>query len=368
MRVVYVATIDRGGPISHLQLLAPAVARAGIDVHVVCANESLASSFRADGVDASVVAVRSKTDLRGAARIRPALRGADIVHTHDRRAGLFARPIARLIGSRPVHTLHGLPEEIAVRFGRTTDGSLPRMSPARVAWFRWGYPRIETVLASLGHVIVPSEAMVAFLVDHGLSRRRVHVIPNGIDAQPRRVRSPDTSALRLVTVANLEYWKGVDVVIDACARTRAKPRLDVYGDGSERVNLVERARAAGVEAVFHGFVTDVRGRLPEADVFVLTSRGDNAPVSVLEAMACELPVVATWVGGIPELVTKETGVLVAPDDVVAVAAAIDRLAEDGELRSRLGARGAERVAKHFSLERTVDATIGLYEDLCGSSM
>jgi len=370
MRIVYVSTIERGGPLSHLQILAPAVAARGIDVHVVCANEAVAESFRTAGIDSSVVQMRSKTDLRGALRLRPLLKGAGVVHTHDRRAGLFARPQARLLHAHVLHTLHGLPEEIAVGLGSPEQRRLPDVSRPRAAGFRWGYPRVETLLASLGHVIVPSHAIARFLDQHGLSRNRIHVIPHGIEParRPPNAGFTDGSVLRLATAANLEYWKGLDVLLAACARVRMPVRLDVFGDGSLREELVRQAAGLGLDAEFHGFVPDVRDRLAAADVFVLPSRGDNAPMSILEAMACGLPVVSTRVGGIPELVSDgETGLLVAPDDPAGLATAIETLAANADLRARLGARGAVRVSEEFSIESAVQATVDVYEGLCASS-
>ena len=91
-------------------------------------------------------------------------------------------------------------------------------------------------------------------------------------------------------------------------------------------------------------------------------------MAILEAMAAGLPVIATRVGGIPELVADgETGLLVPPDDASQLAAAIERLAADPELRARQGAGGAARVAAEFSVDRAVRSTIALYGELCGSS-
>jgi glycosyltransferase involved in cell wall biosynthesis len=369
MKIVYVSTIERGGPLSHLHILAPAVAAEGIDVQVVCANEALAAEFRDAGLEAFALPVHSKTDLRGARRLWSLLQDASIVHTHDRRAGLFARPQARLRRTRALHTLHGLPEEIAVRLDRPESPPLPGVSRTRSAWFRWGYPRIETLLASLGDVIVPSASIARFLARHGLSKSRIHVIAHGITPAPRTRAHDDHRPLRLATAANLEYWKGIDVLLAACARVHVPVRLDVFGDGSLRDGLVRDAKEQGIDAAFHGFVPDVRAKLAEADVFVLPSRGDNAPISILEAMAAGLPVVSTRVGGIPELVTDgETGLLVAPDDPEGLADAIDRLASDAAFRSRLGERGAVRVAEEFSVQRAVRATVDLYRELCASSM
>ncbi len=116
-RFVYVSTLDHGGPLSHLRDLVPRVA-AGADVRVVCATDAIAAAFGADGVPAEVLEVRSKWDVLALRRLWRLLADADVVHTQDRRAGFFARPLARLRGAVVVHTYHGLPEDLAVRVGR----------------------------------------------------------------------------------------------------------------------------------------------------------------------------------------------------------------------------------------------------------
>ena len=135
----------------------------------------------------------TSSTLRGAAQAWPALAGADVVHTHDRRAGLLARPQARLRGAASVHTLHGVPEELCVRVGRDDDPVPPGVSRARIAWLLHGIVRIEALLTYLGTVIVPSHALAAFLAQHGFPRRRMHVIPYGVELQhvePRPVARP----------------------------------------------------------------------------------------------------------------------------------------------------------------------------------
>ena len=366
MRVVYVSTIERGGPLSHLCQLAPAVAELGADVLVVCANGAAASALRATGIDVAELPLRHKFDLVGAGRVWPLLRGADLVHTHDRRAGLLVRPQARAHRARALHTLHGLPEEIAPRLGRANAPVPPGVSRARLTWLLHGYPRIEALLTALGDVVAPSHAMAGFLTTHGVSAKRVHVIPYGIP-----LRQPPSRNSRAVftigTAANLEYWKGIDVLLDACARLQRPARLEIFGVGSLQGELERQAREAGLDAHFHGFVTDMPERLAGLDAFVLPSRADNLPISILEAMASALPVVATRVGGIPELVVDgESGFLVEPDDPTALAEALERVAADPD-RARLGRRGAERVAEHFSLERVARRMISLYERLCESS-
>ena len=122
------SSLPAGGPLSHVRDLAPAVAARGVDVSVICADERVAADFRAVGLEVAVVPLQSKFDLGNARRLPALLRGADVVHSHDRRAGLFARTAARMVGARAVHTLHGVPDEIFLRVGRTDPPPPPGVS------------------------------------------------------------------------------------------------------------------------------------------------------------------------------------------------------------------------------------------------
>jgi glycosyltransferase involved in cell wall biosynthesis len=109
---------------------------------------------------------------------------------------------------------------------------------------------------------------------------------------------------------------------------------------------------------------EVAKGLQGADLFVLATRADNHPLTVLEALGCGVPVIASRVGGIPEQLTEETGVLVEPGDPDALAGAIDALLGDPERRARMGEAAAADARARFSLERQVDAYLDLYEELC----
>ena len=156
MKVVYVSTIERGGPLIHMRELVPRVAAAGVDVHVVCGSEALADEFRRLEVTASAVPVGHKLDFAGGARLWPQLGDADLVHTQDRRAGLFGRVAGRLRRAHVVHTLHGMPEEFAARIGRAEAPDAEGASRARLAWLLHGYLPLEASLARLGTVVSPS--------------------------------------------------------------------------------------------------------------------------------------------------------------------------------------------------------------------
>lgn len=367
MKVVYVSTIERGGPVTHVKQLAPRVAAEGVDVQVLCGSEAVAASFRELDLDAEAVPVAHKLDVLGGGRaLWRRLDGADVVHTHDRRAGLFGRLAGRLRGARVLHTLHGMPEEIAARVGRPGAPDPPGVSTARIAWLEHGYLPIEAGLTRLGHVVAPSQAMADFMLAHRFSPGLLHVIPYGIELANGAAETEERDVLVAGVAANLEYWKGVDVLLEAARLVEAPLRLEIYGVGALADDL--KRQAQGLDARFHGFDPDMRARLAEVDVLVQPSRADNLPLSILEAMAGGLPVVGTRVGGIPELVLDgETGLVVDPEDPAALAAALETLAASMERRREMGRRGRKRVAEHFSAEGVARRTVGLYEELCASS-
>lgn len=346
---------------SHVRDLAPAVAARGVDVTVICADEHVAEEFRGLGVGAEVVPLRHKLDIAGAASLPSLLRAADVVHSHDRRAGLFARTAARMVGARAVHTMHGVPDEIFAMVGRTDPPSPPGVSGAHRAWLRFGPLRIEALLSYLGAVVVPSHALARFLADHGFPEQRMHVIPYGVDVR-RRTPAPLHEPPSVGTAAILEHRKGIDLLLEAWASLEVPAELHVYGEGSLRSDLEEQARRIGGSVHFHGFADDLREQLLGLDVFVLPTRADNLPVAILEAMAIALPVVATRVGGIPELVVEgETGVLVEPDDPDGLGAALRSLLSDPALCSRLGSAGARRVEERFDAGTVASRMVSLYE-------
>jgi len=366
MKVVYVSSIPSGGPVSHLFDLAPKVAEAGIDVKVICFNDDVADRFSQLGIDAIKISLRHKLDLPGAIRVWPELKGADVVHTHDRRAGLLARPEGRLAGAVAIHTLHGVPDEIGVTEYRDGAPPPPGVSRAHIAWIRYGVLRIEATLSHLGAVVVPSHALERVLIRHGFPARRITVIPYGVDVR-RTKPSPAHDPIVFGTAAILEYHKGIDVLIDACAKVAAPLRLEVFGDGSLRGELERQAQRLGVDARFHGFVTDIRERLDDIDVFVLPTRADNLPVSLLEAMANALPVITSRVGGVPEIVKHgETGILVEPDDPEALTQAIAQLIASPTQREDFGRKGAIRIGEHFDAQRVARRMIDLYGELTAS--
>jgi glycosyltransferase involved in cell wall biosynthesis len=202
---------------------------------------------------------------------------------------------------------------------------------------------------------------------------KIHVVPCGIDVRQFARRSPRHVAcdgrFTVLAVGRLVAVKGHAVLLDAIGELRDRNGLPValhiVGDGPKRAALEERARAIGLTdlVTFHGRVGQdaIKRHYAAADAFCLPSFGEGVPVVLMEAMAMEVPVVASGVMGIPELVEDgKSGLLVPPGRPRALADALARLADSPELRLELGRAGRARIEAAFSLQRSLDALRAIY--------
>jgi glycosyltransferase involved in cell wall biosynthesis len=170
-----------------------------------------------------------------------------------------------------------------------------------------------------------------------------------------------------VTVARLEAVKDIRTMVRAAAQVVATYPdfvLHVYGDGQDRAALEQLARELGLAAhvIFHGMTADSRTALAQGDVYLSSSTSEGISLTILEAMASGLPVVATAVGGSPELVHEGVnGYLVPPSDPARFAAAIIAALSDPVRRRAMGDASRQRAARDFSLGTMVEQYRSLYE-------
>lgn len=216
-------------------------------------------------------------------------------------------------------------------------------------WYRWS---LYQCLRRLASIIVVTEAERQWMLEHGAAEDKVHLIPCGAPTEIFRPadRKPD-GTVQFVIVSRLTGEKGCDLSIKAFSEIlddSARMQLHIYGDGPVRTDLELLVDKLGLKkrVFFHGYVDEnnLARKLPLHDVFIQHSRRtEGSPVSIVEAMACGLSVIATPVGGITrQVINQRTGMIVPKGDVSGMATAMRQLAVDPELRRRLGQAGRER--------------------------
>lgn len=370
MRVLQLVTQTRGGPVDHAVEVAVELAGLGHASHLVGPpGDHLAAASRA-GVQVHTAEVRRKSDIAGAravaaviARVRP-----DVLHLQDRRAGLVGRAVAVRRAIPSVYTVHGVPDELAT----LVPGNLP-VEPTRLR-DRWGYLGLERLLAAAPRsaVVTPCRALTTYVREHvGVPGDRVHTVPNGVApvwlASDPPTRSGPDRPVRATWLGVMQPVKRVPDLVRAAARV-PDLELELVGDGPAlgRVRAAVAATGSTDRVLFAGYRPDPLPHLQRADIVVLPSAAEACPMALLQAMACGVPVVASRVGGVPEIIRDGVdGVLVEPGSVDQLTDALAHLAGDADLRRRLGAAGRARVAERFAIGRNVRSLVSIYERLAG---
>jgi len=282
----------------------------------------------------------------------------DIVHTYNI-AALEMSFIALIAGVRGrIHAEHG-------RDASDPDG------------MNWKYNVFRKINRLWVDRWVPvSTDLYAWLTTFiGVSQEKVTLIHNGVDTEQFRPAKKNNVARKytVATVGRLDPVKNQSVLIDAVSNV-IESNLDkipsmqllIVGDGSLKHELEAKIIQLGLESVVSlvGARDDINQILNEVDIFVLPSIAEGIPMTVLEAMATELPVIATKVGGLPELVeTGVTGVLIPNGDVGKLAAAIQSYYENPRIGLEQGKRAREKVIDSFSLSAMVLNYMNLYDDV-----
>ena len=377
-----IARLNVGGPALHVTYLARGLADRGYETTLVAGDvargeESMA--FVADHAGVEVKRLpglsRELSPLRdpiAAWRLARIIRRVkpDVIHTHTAKAGAVGRAAALLAGTRRpvvVHTFHG--HVLRGYFGR-----------AGTLLFR----AIETALARATDrlVAVSPEVRDELVALRVAPRDKFSVVRLGIELEPRVAVAGDVAEVRrrhgipagrfvVGLFGRMTAVKRTDDLLTMLAGVRERgvdALLLLVGDGDDRERLEQRAHDLGLarSCLFLGYQEDVAPWYALCDAVVLTSASEGTPVTIIEALAAGRPVVATRVGGVPDVVDEgETGFLVRPGDTHALAERIEILARDPERRAAMGREGRERVLRRYAVDRLVDDVDRLYRELLG---
>jgi len=339
-----VSSLKVGGMEQFVVRLANAQQRRGHIVSILALHDGPLHSGVDNGIRCLVPRSTSTLTRALSAMSMLALMRPQVIHAHNETAlhyGLLGKSIT---GARLLVTEHGFPQDsVRSATGREKAG-------------------VDTVVAV--------SAATAAAVEAIWGRSDVQVIHNGIaPARPIIARQDMRKALRLapddvvgICVARIDGRKGHDDLLLAIARI---PRVQmlIVGSGAQQYALEKLAAALGVDdrVQFLGHRTDVPDLLSASDFFVLPSLSEGLPMSILEAMAAGLPIVATAVGGVEELVEAgRQGLIVQPSTPDDLATAIGELSADADLRRRYGESARQRVAAGFSFDRMVDRYDDIY--------
>ena len=322
-------------------------------------NHPFARQLSEIGVPFSQVVVRGRSYLQEyrelsaiLSRLRPS-----ILHTHGYRADLIGLILARRHRVPMVSTVHGF-----------TGATLRIRNNERVQCL---------ILRAADAVIAVSAPLQRRLSRSGIPTQKIHFVANGFlpispvldRSQSRATLGIDEKALTAGWVGRLSPEKGADVMLDALSRTPSTWQLEMIGDGPQREELRQTALRLGVwdRVRWHGRVTNAGGLLTAFDAFVLSSRTEGTPIALLEAMHAGVPIVATSVGGVPNVLDASAGILVESERPERIADALAQIEKQpAETRKRV-AQARRRVVEVFGPVRWVAQIDAVYEAATTSS-
>jgi glycosyltransferase involved in cell wall biosynthesis len=381
-----IARLNMGGPALHVAYLTAGLEKRGYDTTLAAgslARGEDSMAFVAEGLGVEVVRIDELgreisplRDLLATFKLARLIRRErpQILHTHTAKAGTVGRVAALLAGSRRppivVHTFHG--HVLRGYFG-----------PVRSLLFRL----LERWLASNTTALVAVSPQVRDdLVALGVApRERFAVIRLGIELDERVAAQQDgrlesrrylgipVDRFAVGWVGRMTAVKRTDDVLVAFKALRAggvDACLCMVGDGPDREQLERRAHELGIvrDTLFLGYQEDVAPLYAAFDALVLPSGNEGTPVSAIEALAAGRPVVATRVGGVPDVVRDgEDGFLVEAGATDELADRLARLARDPALRDQMGKQGRERVLPRYAVDRLVDDVDRLYQSLLSTA-
>lgn len=336
----------RYGAAVSIMNIAAGMKQCDVDVEFgIFAGRPLGEVLREREFTVHEVAANGRFDVRGVASLVKLIRARkfDVIHTHLSRATINGTFASRLTRTPLVSTVHGMNRKFTYMFAN--------------------------------HIMTVSEAAKQHLVAQGIPASRVTAVYNCIRLEPFANRPSNSDAKIALgfdpvsfvvgTVSRAHHQKGIGSAIDAVAELRRRGMDAKYlfvGDGPHIAEFKEQAVRLGIadHVRFTGYAADIVQPLAAMDVFMFPTHREAFGISLLEAMACEVPIVASGVDGVPEVLADDSGILVDSRDAVVLANAAQALVDDAGRRSILIRNARARVEDVFSVERTARSVEHVY--------
>lgn len=342
MKILYLINhAGKGGTERYVESLAT-----GLDIIPYFAyNEDglLRERMEAAGVPVFKLDMKSRFDFRAAKQIARLCRdnGIDIIHTHFLRENYIAL-LSRLFyrKTRVVYTSHML----------TSNNFVTRLSNRLLSPMQY-------------RVIAVCEAGKARLTANGIPGRLITVIHNGIDPAIWECEKRESKELTFVYAARVVHGKGHETLLNAAALIKDKPfKLLIAGDGELLADMRTLAERLGIgdKTVFAGFCKDMKPVLAASDICISASESEALSMSILEAMAAGLPIIATDVGGNPEILRTGCGVLVPYGDAQILATAMSEMLENSKKREKNGQASLAAANGEFNISVMLSKTKSIY--------
>jgi glycosyltransferase involved in cell wall biosynthesis len=367
LKIVHVVRSPIGGIFRHIVDLVDAQTKAGHDVGIVC--DSLTGGRFEDEVIASIAPklalgatrfpMRRSVSLTDFVAVRRVLEHLgkitpDVLHCHGAKGGAYGRLIAAWLGRRrPIASIYA-PHGGSLHYD---EGSLEGMF----------YFRVERMLERVTDALVHVSAYEAGVYRDkiGIPRCRAAVVRNGLRDEEFVPVTPKNDARDLLFLGMLRDLKGVDVFLEAIARLEAaygrNLTAHVIGQAEEPGRYEALSRRLGIaDRIAFGEPMPAREAFAGARMIVVPSRAESMPYVVLEAIAAGMPVIATDVGGIPEIFGPDAGALVPPGDAAALAGAIDAALADPRRTDAEAAARRDRLRPQFNISTMQDTVEALY--------
>ena len=355
---------EKGGSRNHIITLAEGLRKKGVLVELICFLEDIvAETARAHNIPVKVFPMKSIIDLRVLKQFQVYInkKTPHLLHTHGVRANFIGRLAGRNAGIPIVTTVHSsIYHDYSKRLKRVL------------------YQRIEKLTRPFtNRFIAVAESLRKELISDGVRSDRIEVVYNGLSPD-FIIDQPVVPFLRaelgiaenipiLITVGRIEEVKNQAMLLQVFA-TLKQNNIDfhgvIVGDGPLLSELQEQARKLEIDHIVHflGFRKDIFELLSEANLFILTSRMEGLPITLLESMAANTPIIATNVGGMPEVVRlAQNGYIVPVDDVEQFAARIQEILVQPELNRQLAEKGRSALQTHFAADKFIEKTIAVYQ-------